>query len=173
MLEVRSIGYYPTRLPIDVAAGASSVRLALPTLRAVLDTVKVVATPLTRRAAEFEARRRQGVGHFVTHADVTRWHPIVTSDLLRMIPGFEVDGTPPNRSIVSRRVNHFGKNKPCSPAIWINGMYFPQFSASEVDDLVNPDEIVGIEVYTAASVPPQYLGTRDLDPCGSILIWTK
>lgn len=173
MLEVRSVGYYPTHLLIDVATGAAPVRLALPTLRAVLDTVMVVATPVTRRAAEFESRRRQGVGHFLTAADVARWHPIVTSDLFALIPGFELQ----RDTLVSRRSHHFKKNVPCAPAIWINGVYFPRFTASEINGLVNPEEIVGTEAYTDASVPPQYLplGTfgSESGSCGSILIWTK
>lgn len=179
MLEVRFVGYYPARLPVDVAAGAPPVRLALPTLRAVLDTVKVVATPLNQRAVEFEMRRRQGVGYFLSRADVARVHPIATSDLFNVIPGFEMqqDGETPDRVIVSRRTHHFGKSIRCSPAIWINGVYFPRFSASEIDELVRPEELVGIEVYSEASVPPQYrpLGTdaNNQGSCGSILIWTR
>lgn len=179
MLEVRFVGYYPAWLPVDVAGGTPPVRIALPTLRSVLDTVKVLATPLNQRAVEFETRRRQGVGYFLTPVDVARSHPIETSDLFRVIPGFEIqyDGSSPERVIVSRRTHHFGNNGRCSPAIWINGVYFPRFSAEEIDGLVRPEELVGIEVYSEASVPPQYrpLGTRanDQGSCGSILIWTK
>ena len=44
-------------------------------------------------------------------------------------------------------------------------------SRDEIDDLVPPEHIAGIEVYSEASAPVQY--QNGMKGCGSIVIWTK
>jgi len=59
ILEVRAISYYPDRLPVDIVAGATPVRVTLSTLEAVLDTVRIAASRIpSRDGSGFEARRR-------------------------------------------------------------------------------------------------------------------
>src|SRR5207247_6912566 len=61
MLVVRAVGYYPDRRVVNVVDGAPLVRVSLPTLKAVLDTVRVTATRLFDRDRNgFQARRRTG-----------------------------------------------------------------------------------------------------------------
>ena len=63
MLEVRSVGYYPERRPVNVFAGAAPVHITLSTLKAVLDTVLVMGTRnRDRRRSGFDDRRRTGFG---------------------------------------------------------------------------------------------------------------
>ena len=50
-------------------------------------------------------------------------------------------------------------------------MLFPKMSADELDDLVDPDGITGIEVYTISTAPPQF--QTPLESCGSIVIWKR
>jgi len=45
--------------------------------------------------------------------------------------------------------------------------------ADELDNLVRPSEVSGVEVYTStAGAPAQYAGAGGGD-CGMVLVWTK
>lgn len=177
MLEVRSVGYYPTRMPVNVVANGPPVRTALATMKDVLDTVKVVASRLANQnMAEFNERRRSGPGRYLTAEDVRRRQPIVTSDLFRNMPGLRVERAElGDIQLVMRGT--FAET--CVPNVYIDGRHMRDLSADDVDSWVKPDEIAGIEVYTGPHVPAQFNpglgggGAQGGESCGSIVIWTK
>ncbi len=189
MLEVRAIGYYPERRPVDVVAGARSVRVALLTFQAVLDTVRVVASRVgDLSGGGFDARRRSSLGNFLTEEDIARRGGAWTSDLFRSIPGVRLDGSGIDRRILIR--NGFGD--ACPPSLFVDGLYLFEPTADELDAIVTPARIRGIEVYTDASTPAEFqrpgqgmrLGVssdpaspiearRSATGCGAIVIWTK
>ncbi|MEX0909212.1 MAG: hypothetical protein WDZ58_05545, partial [Gemmatimonadaceae bacterium] len=72
----------------NVFTGAPSVHVALSTFRAVLDTVRVTASRWRdEHRLGFEARRRTGLGRFLTAAEIARRAPVNASDLFRGIAG--------------------------------------------------------------------------------------
>lgn len=167
MLEVRAVGYYPEQRAVNVVAGAAPVHVALSTLKAVLDTVRVTAARVyDRRLLEFNQRRRSGMGRFITAEDIARRRPWDISDLFRLMPGMRVEGHGLFRSVLTRGV--FGW---CSPAIYIDGHGMTALGVSDLDMWVRPSDVVGIEVYTGAAVPPQF--QQPMGGCGSIVVWTK
>lgn len=169
MLEVRAVGYYPERRPVNVVAGAPSVRVALSTLRAVLDTVRIMSARVRGRdISGFIERSRSGVGRYLTEEDVVRRKPLVTSDLLRVVPGLRVDRTPLGDTMISMRG---AVSETCVPSFYIDGQYMRNLSADDVDDWVRPSEVAGIEVYTGAGLPAQF--QQEMTGCGAIVIWTK
>ena len=93
MFEVRAIGHYPQRFPVNVVDGAPPVRVALSTLKAMLDTVRVMATRpvFSRDRNGFEARRIEGSGRYLTAADIAKRSPTLTSDIFRMVQGVRVE----------------------------------------------------------------------------------
>jgi len=169
MLEVRAVGYYPERRPVNVVAGARPVRVALSTLRAVLDTVKITAARVRGRdISGFIERSRSGHGRYVTEEDISRRKPLVTSDLFRVVPGLMVDRTPLGDTQITMRGS---VSETCAPAFYLDGKYMRNLSADDVDDWVRPQEIAGIEVYTGAGLPAQF--QQEMTGCGAIVIWTK
>jgi hypothetical protein len=185
MLEVRAVGYYPDRRPVDVVAGAAPIRISLATLKSVLDTVKVTATAHGRERTGFDDRRRSGTGRYLTAADLTRRSAVSTSKLFRTMGGlrlgfaYDTLVTDMNPNIPADAIN---TNDPrilmrgsgqrwCAPAIYIDGIYIPQMSTDDIDAAVDPEKIAGIEVYTRATVPAQF--GQMTSSCGSILIWRK
>lgn len=170
MLAVRAISYYPERRSVDIVAGAPPVRIALSTFKSVLDTVKVMAArPSDRERAGFMERSRSGVGRYLTPDDIARRQPIVTSDLFRMVPGvrLDVDTTGFDKQLMVRG----GQAKWCQSAIYVNGHHMTGFTAGDIDSMLRPNEIAGIEVYAGTSVPPQF--QQAFSACGSIVIWMK
>lgn len=169
ILEVRAVGFYPVKSPVNIIDGSPPVRITLSTFQAVLDTVRVQANALGFDQNGFLQRRRSsGGGHFLTPEDVAGRHPIVTSDLFRMVPGLSLERSDSGYVAIKMRGTFEDK---CVPSIYIDGAYLGDFSADDVDGAVHPNEIAGIEVYAGAELPAQF--QRALSGCGSIVIWTK
>ena len=169
-LEVRALSFYPERRPVDVIADGPHIYVALSTLKAVLDTVRVTASrPSDRLRSGFMERRRSGVGRFMTEEDVRRRQPIVTSDLFRMVPGVRMQYDASrfdNRILMRGAVDEW-----CSPVIYIDGRQMNDLTVDEVDTWVRPKDITGIEVYAGAGVAAAY--EQGMTSCGSIVIWTR
>ena len=177
MLQVRAVGYYPQRVAVDVVSGAQRITTALPTMQSVLDTVRIAASRLTRVSRGFEERRRAGNGKFITQEDVIRRHPLVTSDLFHTVAGLRVEES--SNPADGKRILMKGLfSERCFPAVYIDGMYMSDLTANDIDGMVRPDEVAGIEVYAGTWVPAQF--TRGLagvgqvgEACGSIVVWTR
>jgi len=169
MLEVRAVGYYPERIAVDVVKGAAPVRTALPTMDAVLRTVKITASRLNDpHVGGFAERRHMGMGRYLTQADIARHRPIVTSDIFRTVPGVRLDRGPMGETYISMRGIFASR---CAPAVYLDGHYMRGLSADDIIAWVSPDEVAGIEIYSAGMVPPQF--TPGMSGCGSIVIWTQ
>jgi hypothetical protein len=171
MLEVRAVGFYPDHRHVNVVAGAPSVTVGLSTLKAVLDTVRIVASRLANGGADngFEKRRRQfGSGHFISAEDIAKFPSVVTSDVFRRVPGVQTGYDSTGQKFLAIR----GAFEDwCKPAIFINDHDMSFLSIDELDTWVYPQEVKGIEVYTGAGIPAQY--QVGLKGCGSIVIWTR
>jgi hypothetical protein len=171
-LEVRALGYYPERRAVDVVAGVPAVRVVLSTLKAVLDTVKVMASRLkSGDRTGFAERRRSGAGHYLTSEDIARWNPINTSDLFRMIPGVRL--VLDANGVDSRILVRGNMSEWCRASFYLDGRSMNTLNTDEIDSWVHPNEVKAIEVYAGAGVPAEFQrGMRD-DGCGCIVIWTK
>lgn len=172
MMEVKAIGYYPERRPVDVIAGAAPLELALTTFQAVLEAVRVTADRVANaNIAEFEQRARgSGMGRHVTADRIMAQNPINTSDLFRTMPGFIGDGSISMKSNFSDGGGNFGVS--CAPEVYIDGHLMRGIGAGELDGLVKPEDIAGMEVYSAGSPRPMQFDSG-MSGCGAIAIWQK
>lgn len=184
MLEVRALGYSPEREPVDVARGAPPVKVALLTLAATLEAVRVSATARLHIAdvAGFHQRRRNGAGKYLTAADIERRGDLFTSEIFRSMPGLQIGyayDTLPAQTVTAEEVSTVNPlilmrsitGEWCAPGIYVNGLLFPGLSAGDLNTLITTKEVAGIEIYTAASVPAQFKQT--MTGCGVIAIWKK
>jgi len=178
MLEIRAIGHFPERRPVDVLPLAPPVATTLSTMQAVLDTMRVTASRLAdRRNTGFDERRRIGVGHFLTPDDIEKRRPTVTSELFRGVPGLRLERT--DNAADGNLLLMRGPFDDCRPAVYIDGRFMNDLTADEIDDWVNPEEVAGIEIYAGPGLPEQFstglggVGRRGAQQCGSIVIWTR
>jgi hypothetical protein len=168
MLEVRAVGYYPERRPVDVLAQTPPIQSTLSTLESVLDTVRVTARTLyTRDRNGFQQRRRSGQGRYITPEDIARRHPLYLSDLLRTMPGIHLQSV----DTFSRQLMMRGPVGYCAPSVYLDGMPMYALDTGDLDVIVQPADITGIEVYSTMGAPPQF--QRAFGGCGSIVIWTR
>lgn len=167
MLEVRAVGLYPERLPVDVVTGAPAVHVVMKTFQAVLETINVRAGRLADHRS-FAGRRRIGGGRFIEASDIERFRVENLSEILRMQPGVRLErdslGAP---QLYLRGVDGID----CLPDLYIDGIHVFMTNAGDLDQFVRPERVRGIEIYAATTAPPQFM--RAHGGCGSIVIWTK
>jgi hypothetical protein len=144
--------------------------VALSPLVVELDPILVEATEVEQKLDRVGFFQRMSVEHgtFLTQEDIARQNPKYTSELVRRIPGFQVDV---NGSVSSRR-GVPGMNQgfsTCDIEYYIDGVHA---DGSRVDDVL-PNAIVAMEVYTgAATIPPAFRISGNAR-CGVVVIWTR
>jgi len=123
------------------------------------------------RLAEFHRRlERHAFGSFIAREDIEATPAPSVSELLRRKPGVRIAMArkgPFERPLIAMR----GGPGNCLPNLYIDGVPVRQSLDFPIDDLLTPDMLEGVEVYsTSASVPAQYqTGTQ----CGVVLFWTR
>jgi hypothetical protein len=118
--------------------------------------------------------RNNNFGRFITRTDIDRRGAMRTTDLLRSVPGVTI--TPirvrgratTERYLVTMRG---GGARTCEPAFYIDGVRVRQAADATIDDVLAPDMLEGVEVYSSsAGAPAQY---SDPASCGVVLFWTR
>ncbi len=167
-LEVRAVGYFPVRQLLQVVEDAPPLVTTLATLRSVLDTVKVLANyNRYSQLQEFSQRARSGMGRFLTAEQIAQRVPLVTSDLFTAIPGVYLEAGELGPTLTMKGL--FADR--CTPAVYLNGFNLGATSLTDIDMLVKPEQLLGVEVYAAGLVPPQF--EPGMSGCGSLVFWTR
>jgi hypothetical protein len=141
---------------------------------------------LSPRMQEFYERADQGLGHYITREDIERRKPGRITHMIADSPGVRlVQGS---ESSLSRRP-HFrrhvrweaGRRIPCWPTVYVDGERMqdggPEIGGRplmemDIDDLVLPADVEGVELYDGAGgIPPRFGGS--FGGCGVIAIWTR
>jgi len=170
-LEAMRVGYRPVEYDLELVQGVSRT---VPEPMLVLQPIPVElaeifvsgeAAGVRRRLAGFYDRRDKGIGSYVTFDEyVERWgQPIRPSDMIRTMRGIRVG---PDGRVTARRCTRGGL-----PVVYLDGMYLGNTGFTDVDVILAPHHIEGIEVYTDATIPPQF--NRLGAVCGAIVIWTR
>ena len=166
-LNTRAIGFVPDDRPVDLTDRQIPVVIGMLTIRRFLDTVHVRASrTLFMSAVGFEDRKRGGAGQFFTASEIERMHPHEVTDVLRHAPGIAVSTD--NSHNVKIRMR--GDMEYCTPAIFLDGKQLINWELGDLNSLVEPETVGGMEVYTPAMTPPEF---RTRQGCGTILLWTR
>lgn len=187
MLEARALGFAPSRQVITLASHRTATTyIVLSEKVPVLDAVTIYGrkNDLPSQLLGFLQRSHNGVGTFITMADIAKRRPYWISDVLHGIPGVHVGlSRGPGTLVTMSRTVGFDPalGMRCRPVVYLDGVEWS--SGSEAFQLSNggplgpnfasmPDEVFGMEVYPRASdVPVRYRDPRA--HCGAILIWSK
>jgi hypothetical protein len=174
-VEVRAEGYMEYQsAPVEVGP-AETVTLEIRMGRNVipLEPIRVAARTTDLRLAGFHERRLSGAfGRFLTRADIERHVPPRSTELLRGMSGVTLTAVRRGRvaqtgNLISMR----GGIASCQPAIYIDGQRVRQSAESTIDDILSPQDIEGVEVYTMGGTAPVQFA--DPGACGVILFWTR
>ena len=178
VMEIRRVGYLPREVTVEVQPGRNTAPDLYLTPIATLDSIRVVAQRIRYR--EFETRARAaGFGHFLRADDIAKKKPLLTSDLVRQLPGFRI--VRPSTSdldveVIESRGDLTSLHDPgkvCYANIVIDGV------PGQKINWIDPQSIGAMEIYAGpAGAPPQYQTStggpmQSQSGCGTILLWTK
>jgi len=178
---VRRAGFHPTSAVLQVSA-SDTLRLSytLSEAPSELAPVTISAQRLSARMTEFENRRKQGQGEFMTQEQIEKHNPAFPTELLRLFSSINVAMTKgsggggadiyyPVSARATGGMTSTGQ-ATCFMTVYVDNVPMPvPFS---LDLLPSPRQMMGIEVYAgAATMPIQYAGLNR--SCGIILVWTK
>lgn len=170
VLEVEEPGGDTRLLPVVLRrAHVTRVTVRVAPDVVVLDEIEVTVNRGWRlEEAGFWQRRRTGMGSYLTPTEVERRDPSRTADLLSTMPGLEVG--PAQYGYRSLRIGRSAGNRPCEPALYVNG----HMSLSQQVDDVHAEDVLAVEVYRgSASLPARFHRNQGKSDCGAIVIWTK
>ncbi len=173
MLDVRAVAYAPLELPVDVVDGAAPLRIAMVSLKSLLDTVKVRANLVgTRDEEEFLRRKkRSGAGRFITAEDIAKRNLILAADLFRSMPGVTFARDENQYDIlVQRSMSSMTDNPFCRVAVFVNGFALRDPTVNDLNAILRPNDMRGVEVYDGGAAPPEFSRRNG---CGSVVIWTR
>jgi hypothetical protein len=170
-LEVRRIGYEPTYVDFEILTGQPMVSLivkmkSLPTQLPEVTIEGEGTVYATGKLREFYQRAQSGFGHFITRSQIEERSARVSTDLLYGVPGLQVTpGQFGRNSVRLSRATMCG-----TPVVFLDGV---KIHGSDLDEVVNPQDIVGIEIYTRASNVPPVFNIQGAGACGVIAVWTR
>ncbi len=162
-VRVRRLGYQQIDTKIAIGPDAQPVDILLRELPQKLEEV-LVKSDEDGRLREFAAHKsqRSNFGRYFDRVDIRKKNPSFASELFRTIPGAQVQSS------------SFGGNtiriRGCRPLVWMDGQRVP---GAELDEVIRPSEIAGLEIYSSnAGIPPEFMD-RNNAACGIIVVWTK
>lgn len=167
-VRFRRLAYAPVvlsvRVPVD---DTTDVEVTLGLVAQQLTGVIVQADAQRLRVLEeFEARRKSGIGHFITRREITERQPMRLSDMVRLVPGAAISEGQNGRTAL-----RFSRStKACPPQFYIDGIQATGFS---IDDMP-PGDVEGVELYAGpAGLPPEFNRFYSTVSCGTVIIWTR
>jgi hypothetical protein len=191
LVQVRRIGYAPTRDSVTLKAHVETVKNLTMDGARELDTVRTIGKGRAYdnpRLQEFEKRRLSGMGgNFVSEDALRELERVSFPSILRnFIPGARFEARNGQTYLLARMATSIGKTE-CYATIFLDGillydgtMSSTQNKSSSANKLDAPPDLSqftalslsGVEYYRGgASLPLQYR-SRSND-CGTLLLWTR
>ena len=164
-VEIRAIGYRPHVLEVTLNEGQVLERqFAMVFTGDKLPELAVEArnSKLLPRFADFERRRQNGMGIYITRDEIQARGYMRMGDALRSVSGVRV-----NCGDVDCIIHMTRSTAGCFPTYYVDGRVARTFAAS-----TPMNDVQGIEVYRgAAEMPGEFTGDGAM--CGVIVIWTR
>lgn len=170
--EIRKIGYDPLSVTLMVEGDSIGPVFRLAKSGTSLAPVTVEGAPSTGYLSEFETRRAQGRGKYLTAEDLEKKQNRSLVQVFASAFGGLMstpDQDRPGHSILmTRRTRPRLTNVDvhCGVDIYLDGSQF-------MDDLesIKPTDLAGVEYYPVESAPGEY--RKLTENCGVLLLWSK
>jgi hypothetical protein len=173
-IRITHIAYVSWRSEsIDLGRGETvEIEVRLGTNVIPLEPLVVTTRSASRgRLAEFHRRLENNpFGRFIVREDIERRPAARVTDLLRIMPGITIRpaGGAFARYLITMRGGAAGG---CLPYLYVDGVRIRQSPDFPIDDLLSPNMLEGVEIYTSfATAPAEYQASSG---CGVVLFWTR
>jgi hypothetical protein len=164
-IEVRAVGYRPYTLDVELQPRQVMERqFPMVFTGEQLPDIEVEArkTRLLPRYGDFERRKQNKMGHFITRDEIRARGYMRLGDAIKGVRGVRVDCQEVDCVIHMARAP-----SNCFPTYYVDGRPTRSFAAS-----TPVSDVHGIEVYrSAAEMPGEFTGAGAM--CGVIAIWTR
>jgi hypothetical protein len=172
-LAARGIGFEATTLPVELTVReprSVTVRLqrAMPSLAPVVVTSKTDAA-LSRLG--FFDRQKSSAGHFITPDQVKQAQPHVVTDLMFFVPGWQVQRNSSGQTILLPPRSAYAEGASACLNVFIDRALLTSLAPGEFDSAIAARDLVAMEVYSAASVPVEFVVAGRT--CATIAVWTR
>ena len=170
-LVVRQIGYRPTEVPVELSARSPArVMVRLGDFVPELSPVEVVS----RRDEGLQKvgyldRKRSSGGYFLTPEQIEKRRATQFTDLMRTIPGLQVQSQGRDAMLTSSRSSGTGSGGCVT--VYVDGAPWQQLQPGDLDSFIQPDEVAAVEVYSGAQIPAQFMTPGQ--SCTAVVVWTK
>lgn len=167
---VRRFGYQPLTLRMTFASDETTAQqFQLTPAVHVLTKVNVTAPDTARslyvdQIAEFERRRSQGFGSFITGAELKAASNRSMTTVLHTIPQVRFYRLPTGAMVAGSTES----SRRCYSLVYLDGIKV--MAAFDVNS-ISPSSLRGIEFYPTTSAPSQFTAAPGY--CGVLVIWTK
>lgn len=180
LITVTHIGFEPLKTYMAFAASdtvdADILLTPIPANGAQrVGKVSVTADAVPRGLADFERRRLNGIGDFLTEDVIRKSAHGELTDVVRRIPGIQFSRPQSGFGMYASAGRGANRGRPCYVAVMIDRTWVYEGKRNELPfDLnsISPDIVVAMEYYRGMSYIPAEFG-KERTTCGTLIIWTK
>lgn len=181
--RARRIGYRAVNTPELDLANLSDFRALTLEIRLAPDGVPVAPLEVVTGQRRHDSpvlegyyhRKEVGLGDYITREEIEERDPGQVTDLLRSVPGVRLTSSGRgHRGVVTTTRGNNSFTGVCPAQIYVDDFHINRSDGRtfRIDDVVEPEDVEGIEVYRGLStVPAQFLSLKA--DCGVIVIWTR
>jgi hypothetical protein len=171
-LTVRDVGFEPTTLSVELTVREPrSVTIRL--RRATPSLAPVVVTSKTDSALSrlgFFDRQKSSAGHFITPDEVKQAQPRVVTDLMFLVPGWQVQTNSSGLTVLLPPRSAYAEGASACVNVFLDGALLTRLAPGEFDSAIAARDVVAMEVYSGASVPAEF--AKAGQNCVTIVVWT-
>ena len=180
-LSIQAPGLRPMLHEVELVRGETVTlpALAMEVAPSELEPISVEApapTNVRRPLTDFERRRQESNGDFMTREEFEGSIGSLTTDVLRRMRGIRIrpnvqyqEVAPP---LLISMTRSFRQTQDCPPLFFLDGQHLGNAFNTDVNTVVPLEIIQAIEVYGATAGLPQELNRRG-SSCGVIAFWTR
>lgn len=169
-VRVRRLGYSPAELDLAISGDTTGAVFRLQRVPTELGAVRVEANWVPPKMKDVEARRKRGIGRFLTDVELDKERDRdFALTMTTRVPGLKtlIDSNG-NRVLASTRDN-LGMTgvSPCYVTMYLDDLVVDRRDA----DMIRTWDLAAVEFFQAAEVPVRYR-TQPYG-CGVLLLWSK